>query len=305
MTESRDDSRSRLTSGSGGAGEVICSAYGLDANQFGELRLPVGAGPHPVVILIHGGFWRARFGLDLMDGLAEDLAARGIASWNIEYRRVGQPGGGWPGTLWDVAQAADHLAHLAARHRLDLTRLVALGHSAGGQLALWLAARRRLPASALPDGSPAVAPAVAPLTAGASPTCPVVGAISLAGVVDLAEAWRRNLGAGAVAELLSGGPAEAPARYAVASPIALLPIGVPQVLIHGTADDRVPVDLSRTYVAAALAAGDEALLHELPGVDHFAVIDPAYPAWAIIMEELTVLLIASAHGPRTGSEPAA
>ena len=186
MTESRDDSRSRLTSGSGGGGGVIRSACGLDANQFGGLGLPVGAGPHPVVILIHGGFWRARFGLDLMDGLAEDLAARGIASWNIEYRRVGQPGGGCPGTLWDVAQAADHLAHLAARHRLDLTRLVALGHSAGGQLALWLAARRRLPASALPDGSPAVAPAVAPLTAGASPTCPVVGAISLAGVVDLA-----------------------------------------------------------------------------------------------------------------------
>ena len=297
MTEASDHPESRLSSVGTGSGEVIRSAYGSDPNQFGDLRLPVGAGPHPVVILIHGGFWRARFGLDLMDGLGEDLAGRGIASWNLEYRRVGQAGGGWPGTLGDVAQAADHLAGLAARYGLDLTRVVALGHSAGGQLALWLAARRRLPVDALPDGTPAFAE----VKAGASLTCPVAGAISLAGVVDLAEAWRRNLGAGAVAELLGGGPAEAPARYAVASPIALLPIGVPQVLIHGTADDRVPVELSRTYAAAALAAGDDARLRELSGVDHFAVIDPASPAWAIIVEELTALLTPPAHEPRPAS----
>ncbi len=254
--------------------------YGPGPLHFGDLRLPPArvSGPHTVVILIHGGFWRARFGLDLMDGLGDDLAARGIASWNVEYRRVGDPGGGWPGTLADVARAADHLPALARSHNLDLARVVTLGHSAGGHLALWLAARSRLPADA------------AGLFARRGDPRPVAGAVSLAGVADLMVGWRRGLGAGAVAEFLGGAPDEVLERYAAADPARLLPLGVPQVLVHGTEDDRVPIDLSREYVAAARAAGDGARLRELPGADHFVMIDPATAAWAAIVEELTALL---------------
>ena len=276
------------------ARKTIRSTYGREPAQLGDLWLPAGPGPHPTAILIHGGFWRAHFGLDLMDGLADDLAARGIAAWNLEYRRVGESGGGWPGTLWDLASAADHLAELAPAHHLDLRRVITVGHSAGGHLALWLAGRPRVPLGALAGGSMVGTRE----TVGASPAYPIAGALSLAGVVDLAEGWRRNLGAGAVAAFLGGGPDEVPARYAVASPTELLPIGVPQVLIHGTEDDRVPVDLSRAYVSAAQAAGDDARLRELPGVDHFAVIDPASAAWAVIVDELTTLLAC----PNTSSQ---
>lgn len=263
---------------------MIRLLYGPDALHFGDLRLPAGAGPHPVVALIHGGFWRARYGLDLMDGLGEDLARRGIASWNIEYRRVGDPGGGWPGTLEDVARATDHLRTLAETYPLDLTRLVALGHSAGGHLALWLAGRARLPAG-LPGAS-------------GPGYCPVAGAIGLAAVTDLVEGWRRGLSVDAVAAFIGGTPATAPERYAVASPRALLPLGVPQALVHGAADDIVPPALSRDYAAAATAAGDAVRLHELPGVEHFAVIDPTSAAWAAIVEELQALLagIGTARG---------
>src|SRR5258706_4695885 len=123
---------------------IIRLAYGAEPFQFGELYLPDNAGPHPVVILIHGGYWRARYGLDLMIGLAHDLAARGVAVWNIEYRRVGNPGGGWPGTLLDVALAADNLKIVAQAYALDLQRVIPIGHSAGGHLAFWPAARPNL-----------------------------------------------------------------------------------------------------------------------------------------------------------------
>src|SRR5579872_5792979 len=117
--------------------------YGPDPLHFGDLRLPGGTGPHPVVVMVHGGFWRARFNLEYAGHLCAALAALGIATWNVEYRRLGDTGGGWPGTLLDVAAAADHLRTLAAPYHLDLSRVVAMGHSAGGHLALWLAARRR------------------------------------------------------------------------------------------------------------------------------------------------------------------
>jgi acetyl esterase/lipase len=258
-------------------------SYGPETLQFGQLYVPETPGPHPTVILIHGGYWRARYGLSLMVGLAEDLASRDIAAWNIEYRRVGDPGGGWPGTLQDVARAADYLRVLAPAHNLDLHQVIPIGHSAGGHLALWLAARPKIAqdspiAGTFMDGQATNEPLA------------LTGAISLAGVVDLKLAWQLNLSNGAVVELLGAGFNDIPERYALASPAAMLPLGVPQVLIHGTLDDNVPLQVSRAYASAAKAVNDTVTLIELPGVDHFAVIDPSSAAWATTLEALQKLL---------------
>src|SRR5260370_4398053 len=268
-------------------------AYGPEYLQFGELYLPGEPGPHPTVLLIHGGYWRARYGLDLMTGLAEDLAARGYAAWNIEYRRVGDPGGGWPGTLLDVAFAADYLRILAPTYSLNLQRVVPIGHSAGGHLALWLAARPRIPFVA--HNSPLAGSQVSPSSSyneeTATPTpLALTGAISLAGVVDLELAWRLNLSNGAVVDLLGGGFNDVPECYVAASPAALLPLGVPQVLIHGTSDASVPLQVSQAYTKAAKTANNPAPYIQLEGVDHFEVIDPNSSACAITIEALQKLV---------------
>ncbi len=240
-----------------------------------------------------------------MTGLAKDLAARGYAAWNIEYRRVGNPGGGWPGTFLDVAQAADYLREIAPGYALDLKRVVPIGHSAGGHLALWLAGRPRIPAGdplagsnlkedLHPCGENSVPVGARVVGSGGEglygrPLVPA-GAISLAGVVDLALAWQLHLSMDAVVELLGGTPDEVPERYAATSPAVLLPLGVPQVLFHGMADVHVPIEVSRTYAKAALAANDPVTCNELPGVDHFDVITPGSGAWAKTIEALQELL---------------
>jgi acetyl esterase/lipase len=264
----------------GASNRAIRLAYGPGAFQFGDLRLPVGPGPHPTVVLIHGGYWRSRYGLKLMTGLAKDLAARGYAAWNIEYRRVGNSGGGWPGTFLDVAQATDYLREIAPTYALDLKRVVPIGHSAGGHLALWLAGRPRIPA-----GDPLAGSSLKAVVAGEGPLVPA-GSISLAGVVDLALAWQLHLSMDAVVELLGGTPDEVPERYAATSPAALLPLGVPQVLFHGTADVHVPIEVSQAYVKAAQAANDPVTYIELLGVDHFDMINPGSGAWAKTIEAL-------------------
>jgi acetyl esterase/lipase len=190
-----------------------------------------------------------------MTSLAIDLARRGLAAWNVEYRRVGQEGGGWPGTFEDVAAAVDRLAEV---EDVDTTRVATCGHSAGGHLALWLAARHRLAVGT-----------------GASPRVRPVAAVSQGGVCDLEGAWREELGHGAVEELL-GPLEEGSERLAETSPAALSPLGVPQLLVHGSDDDVVPVSQSR-----ALAERDPlAQLLELEGADHFDVVDPGHHAWA-------------------------
>ena len=225
---------------------------------------------------------------------------RGWVAWNLEYRRVGSfPGGGWPGTFHDVAAGIDYLRELAGTYPLDLTRVVAVGHSAGGHLALWAAGRSRLPPDA--PGShhgvdrsrlPPDAPGSHHGVGNASVDGPVRlrGAIGQAPVSDLVEAAALGLGQGAARRLLGGSPEQHPGRYAAASPAALLPIGTSQVLVHGDADTAVPLSMSRHYVERAVAAGDDAALAALPGVGHFELIDPASPAWAVTVGQIERLL---------------
>lgn len=255
--------------------------YGQDPVNFGDLRLPPGGrGKRPVVIVIHGGFWKAQYGLEHTGFMCEALTAAGAATWNIEYRRVGIPGGGYPGTFHDVAAAADYVRQLAPEYNLDLERVITVGHSAGGQLALWLAARHRLPpASELAAPSPVA----------------LQGAVSLAGVVHLRLAWEDQSTRQQVAGFLGGTPDEMPDRYAYGSPADLLPLGVPQVLIHGTADQRVPFALSEAYRDMAVAQGDDVHLIPLPGAGHMEVIDPQSLEWPLILQ--TILAITATSNP--------
>jgi acetyl esterase/lipase len=255
------------------------SAYGTDSSEYGELRVPPGPGPHPVVVLIHGGCFKAAYAtLRDLAPMGDALRDDGIASWNIEYRRLGQPGGGWPGTYLDVGRAVDHLRTLAATHRLDLRRVVLLGHSAGGHLAMWAAARTRLP----PDSPLHMA---RPL--------PVRGVIDLAGPLDLAahrpeyEALCRD---SVITALLGGTPEAVPARYAQASPIRLVPLGVPQVLLIGEHEEFVPRPLVEAYAGAAARAGDSVRVILLPGLGHFEPASPRSTAWPRVRSAVQALL---------------
>ncbi len=234
--------------------------------QVADLHLPRGDGPHPVLVLIHGGSWSVGYGRIVMRALAADAARRGVAAWNIEYRRIGRDqGGGWPVTFEDVGAAIDHLASLRAP--LDLSRVTIAGHSAGGQLALWAAARPQLA-----TGDP-----------GARPRIVAAGAISAAGMNDLASASREHPH-GIVDRLLGGGPDEVPARYAAADPIAHVPLPIPVLLVHGTEDRVVTVRRSRDYAQAARQRGGTVELVEIPGPEgaHRRHIDPTGASWAAI-----------------------
>jgi len=234
--------------------------------QRAELHLPAGAGPHPIVVTIHGGSWTVGVGKPVLRGLAGDLVRRGFAVWNIEYRRLGRgQGGGWPATFADVGAAIDELDRLTAP--LDLDRVTLYGHSAGGHLALWAAGRAHLPA-----GAPGAHPRVAP-----------IAAVSAAGVNDLAQAARETPG-GVVAQLMGGQPEELPERYAAGDPIALVPLAIPVLLVHGTDDATVSVRRSRNYAQAARAAGASVDLVEIPGEAgrHRSHVLPGSASWAAV-----------------------
>jgi len=232
------------------------TSYGPDPNQFIDLRNPPVTGkPHPLVVNIHGGFWRAKYGLDHAGHLCAALTAKGFLTANLEYRRVGNQGGGWPGTFADLRSAYLFLVQNAAKHNFDPQRVIVMGHSAGGQLALCLAAHE---------------PALK-------------RAISLAGVVDLQRTYQLHLSHDAVVEFLGGTPVEVPDHYREADPMHLSLPHARQYLIHGSADDTVPPVFSRDYVTAKIERprGEKEDVHliEIPGADHYDLIDPASRAW--------------------------
>jgi len=252
-------------------------SYGPDPDQYAELYLPAGDRRPGVVIVIHGGFWRSAFDASGGRPLCVDLAERGWVAWNLEYRRVGN-GGGWPTTLSDVAAAVDLLAGLD----VDRSQVVAVGHSAGGQLAAWAAGRARLPA-----GAPGTAATVA-----------VTAVVAQAGVLDLATAATTGVGGTAVTDFLGGTPNEVPQRYAWADPILQVPLAVPVVCVHGRADESVPFSQSERYVAAARAAGADVELVDVEG-DHMAHRDPSSSAWAAVVDTLARLTATGASATGT------
>ena len=236
--------------------------YGEHPRQVADLHTPSGGGPHPVVVVLHGGYWQPPYTRLVMRPLCLDLVQRGYVALNVEYRRLGKEGGGWPQTFEDVAIAIDHLAQLDDGS-LDLDRVTLLGHSAGGQLALWAGGRAGLPAGAV----------------GAGPVVRAQRVLAMAAVCDLARAGR------AARELLGGAPEQVPERWAQADPMRRIPLGVPVGLVHAVDDATVSVQRSRDYLAAARAAGDAVSLTETPG-GHRDPIDPASRAWAIAADWL-------------------
>ena len=236
--------------------------YGHDENQFADVRVPEGKGPFPAVFFIHGGYWRAKYDLTYAGHLCQALKQIGIATWNVEYRRVGNRGGGWPGTFEDIRSAYSTMRAFKKSRLapLDLKRICVAGHSAGGQLALALAAFE--------------------------PT--VTHALSLAGVVDLHRGWELHLSNDAVSEFLGGSPAEVPDHYREASP-AQKHITAMQKLVHGTRDDSVPYEISKNYAEQKKAAGEKLELITLPDTGHFETMDPKSNVWSKVQDAIVAL----------------
>jgi acetyl esterase/lipase len=244
-------------------------AYGSDRFQKVDVWLPAGKGPFPIVLMVHGGCWTTSIAdRRLMNWIADDLRDEGVAVWSIDYRGVDRPGGGYPGTFADAAMASDALLANAAHFDLDAGHIVAVGHSAGGHLALWLAARSKLPISSpLHNAQP----------------LPIAHVISLGGLPDLeavAASPDNGCGTDVIAQLVGAPSAAHPDIYADTSVPRLLPIGVPQDLVNGHEDAIVPMRLATSYVAQAKKAGDAANLHIVPATGHVELVAPETAAWA-------------------------
>ena len=253
--------------------------YGSDSSQFGELRVPAGAGPHPIAILIHGGCFKAMYAtLKDLSPMADALKENGIATWNIEYRRLGHPGGGWPGTYLDVSRAVDHLRTIASEHQLDLNRVIIVGHSAGGHLAMWAASRSRVPSSsAIHTDNP----------------LPVRGVINLAGPIDMTaniQGYEGLCRDTVITSLMGGTPQAVPDHYSSASINKLVPFGIPQVVVVGEFEEFLPRPIAESYVQAARKAGDQARLIVIPRVGHFEIASPRASPWQQVLSTVRALL---------------
>jgi acetyl esterase/lipase len=248
--------------------------YGKDPLQFGDLRVPEGDGPHPVAIFIHGGQWRAEYDIAHSDKLTDALTRNGIATWSLEYRRIGNPGGGWPGTFMDIGRGADHLRSIAGTYNLDLERVITMGHSAGGHLAIWASARPMLPA-----GSDIAAEN--PLR--------VCGVLALAPAADLGWLHRTDFCGEVIDDLMGGSPAQVPDHYRWADPVEFSPGRIPQVLIIGRFDGIwAPAGLS--YFEVAQGRGDSVEMIEATESGHFEMIDPDSTTWPLVLESARELL---------------
>lgn len=235
--------------------------YGAEEPQFGDLRMPEEYGPYPVAVILHGGFWQKKYDSTYMSHLCAALGEQGIATWNVEYRQLEDPGGGWPGTFQDLQSGIGHLWAIASRYRLDLDNLVLLGHGSGGLMALWYAKGGQTD-DLLPWDRP-------PLE--------VKRVITLAPLTDLQEAVERNLGRGKVRGFLPNN-AGAGESLDIISPCSLLPIGVPQTILHGDRDRIVPIEMSETYLEEAERLKENVELIRLQGAGHYHLVDPASEA---------------------------
>ncbi|WP_231862325.1 alpha/beta hydrolase [Rufibacter sp. DG15C] len=251
-------------------------AYGKDSLQFGELRLPQGKGPFPVVVVIHGGCWLAQYNYQYMNHLSAALTKAGYATWNLEFRRVGNPGGGWPGTFLDVGQGVDFVKQLARQHPLNVKEVVVMGHSAGGHLALWTATRQKLPKES-------------PLYL--KKPLKVKGVVALAGIADL-NAYATAPGScnAAVPQLMGGLPDQFPDRYALGSPLGNLPLKVPVRLVQGDKDPIVPV--SQAQGIARFSSHKQYLVQEVivPNAGHFDLVAPTSPVWSTVEQAVKDVL---------------
>jgi acetyl esterase/lipase len=253
-------------------------AYGTDPLQFGELRMPKGRGPFPLAMVIHGGCWVSQFAtLQNTAALADALRDAGVATWNVEYRRLDNPGGGWPGTFADIAAATDKVRDIGETHAIDISRVITIGHSAGAHLALWAASRAKLPkASPLYRDNP----------------LRLRAAVALGGPGDLKgfyEYAAKICGSNVIDSLMGGSPSAVADRYAHGSPVELLPFNVQQLLIVGVEDGVMPPAARDAYAAAAKKAGDRIEVVEVPG-GHFEVIAPTSAAWPTVRDRLLALV---------------
>lgn len=249
-------------------------AYGDDPLQFCDLRLPNGDGPHPVAIFIHGGQWKAEFDISHSDKLTDALARNGIATWSLEYRRVGNEGGCWPGTFLDIGQGVDHLRNIADQYALDLAQVITMGHSAGGHLAIWAAARANIPVDT---------------ELGVEDPLSVRGVLGLAPAADLRGLQTTQFCGDVINQLMGGSPDEYPDRYRWGDPVELSAGDLPQLLIIGKYDlVWAPAGLS--YYKIAKARGDNVQMVEATESGHFEMIDPDSSTWPLVLSCVSRLL---------------
>jgi acetyl esterase/lipase len=254
--------------------------YGPSEFQFGDLRLPADAtkNPVPLIIFVHGGWWKSAYDLTYGGHLCAALKSSGVATWSIEYRRVGSTGGGWPTTFQDVAAGCDYAAMLAKSYPLDLSRVIAMGHSAGGHLAFWLAGRHHIP-----ETSPIHTPQPKVVPRG---VIALAGAVDLRLTCDLAGYFEFAHDKQEVHSLMGGSPVEFDDRYRAGNPGDLLPLGVQQILIQGSEDDQIPPQLPGRWAEMARHQGDTVTVTIIPSADHFDVVDPQSKAWGIVQAEV-------------------